>query len=49
MEEAERLMRDEDPGVYAERDAAWNNEALRARRQERDGREDPEASEVEPS
>ena len=49
MEEAERLMRDEDPGVYAERDAAWNNEALRARRAERDGREDPEASEVEPS
>jgi len=30
MDEAERLMRDEDPGVYADRDAAWNNEGLRA-------------------
>jgi glutathione-regulated potassium-efflux system ancillary protein KefC len=30
MEEAERLMRDEDPGAFVERDAAWNNEALRA-------------------
>ena len=32
MEEAERLMRDEDPGVYSERDAAWDNESLRADR-----------------
>jgi voltage-gated potassium channel Kch len=32
MDEAERLMRDEDPGVYEERDAAWDNEALRADR-----------------
>jgi hypothetical protein len=27
--EAERLMRDEDPIVYTERDAAWDNESLR--------------------
>ena len=33
MEEAERLMRDEDPQVYEERDAAWDNESLRADRQ----------------
>jgi hypothetical protein len=32
MDEAERLMRDEDPTVYEERDAAWDNEALRAGR-----------------
>ena len=32
MDEAERLMRDEDPIVYEERDAAWDNEALRADR-----------------
>jgi glutathione-regulated potassium-efflux system ancillary protein KefC len=32
IDEAERLMRDEDPGVYEERDAAWDNEALRADR-----------------
>ena len=30
MGEAERLMRDEDPLVYAEREAGWNNESLRA-------------------
>ena len=30
IEEAERLMRDEDPQVYEERDAAWDNESLRA-------------------
>ena len=30
LEEAERLMRDEDPGVFIERDAAWDNESLRA-------------------
>jgi glutathione-regulated potassium-efflux system ancillary protein KefC len=30
MEEAERLMRDEDPQVYVDRDAAWDNESLRA-------------------
>jgi monovalent cation:proton antiporter-2 (CPA2) family protein len=33
MEEAERLMRDEDPVVYEERDAAWDNESLRTDRQ----------------
>ena len=33
MEEAERLMRDEDPNVYVDRDAAWDNETLRADRQ----------------
>ncbi|HLL25014.1 MAG TPA: monovalent cation:proton antiporter-2 (CPA2) family protein [Kofleriaceae bacterium] len=32
MEEAERLMRDEDPNVYVVRDAAWDNESLRADR-----------------
>ncbi|HWO17503.1 MAG TPA: monovalent cation:proton antiporter-2 (CPA2) family protein [Kofleriaceae bacterium] len=30
MDEAERLMREEDPGGFVQRDAAWNNEALRA-------------------
>ena len=30
--EAERLMRDEDPQVYEERDAGWDNESLRADR-----------------
>lgn len=30
MDEAERLMREEDPTVYEERDAAWDNESLRA-------------------
>jgi monovalent cation:proton antiporter-2 (CPA2) family protein len=30
LEEAERLMRDEDPSVYLERDAGWDNESLRA-------------------
>jgi glutathione-regulated potassium-efflux system ancillary protein KefC len=30
LEEAERLMRDEDPTVYADRDAGWDNESLRA-------------------
>jgi glutathione-regulated potassium-efflux system protein KefB len=33
LEEAERLMRDEDPVVFIERDAAWDNESLRADRQ----------------
>jgi len=33
LEEAERLMRDEDPAVFTERDAAWDNESLRADRQ----------------
>ncbi len=32
MDEAERLMRDEDPQVYDERDAGWDNESLRADR-----------------
>lgn len=30
LDEAERLMREDDPTVHAERDAAWNNESLRA-------------------
>jgi monovalent cation:proton antiporter-2 (CPA2) family protein len=30
IEEAERLMREVDPTVYVERDAAWDNESLRA-------------------
>jgi monovalent cation:proton antiporter-2 (CPA2) family protein len=30
LDEAERLMREEDPVVYEERDAAWDNETLRA-------------------
>ena len=30
IDEAERLMRDEDPQVYVDRDAAWDNESLRA-------------------
>lgn len=30
MSEAERLMRDENPTVYGDRDAAWDNESLRA-------------------
>lgn len=30
MEEAERLMREEDPNVYEQRDGAWDNESLRA-------------------
>jgi monovalent cation:proton antiporter-2 (CPA2) family protein len=46
MDEAERLMRDEDPGVYEERDAAWDNEALRA---DRAAGEAPVAREAEPS
>jgi monovalent cation:proton antiporter-2 (CPA2) family protein len=32
LDEAERLMREEDPVVYEERDAAWDNESLRADR-----------------
>jgi glutathione-regulated potassium-efflux system ancillary protein KefC len=32
LDEAERLMRDEDPEVFVERDAAWDNESLRADR-----------------
>jgi glutathione-regulated potassium-efflux system ancillary protein KefC len=30
MEEAERLIRDENPAVYGNADAGWNNESLRA-------------------
>ncbi len=30
LDEAERLMRDEDPQVYVERDGGWDNESLRA-------------------
>jgi voltage-gated potassium channel Kch len=32
MQEAERLMREEDPTVYEERDAAWDDESLRGDR-----------------
>jgi glutathione-regulated potassium-efflux system ancillary protein KefC len=32
MQEAERLMREEDPTVFEERDAAWDNESLRNER-----------------
>jgi glutathione-regulated potassium-efflux system ancillary protein KefC len=32
MDEAERLMREEDPTVYENRDSAWDNESLRADR-----------------
>ena len=32
MDEAERLMRDEDPTRARRRDAAWDNESLRADR-----------------
>ncbi len=32
MEEAERLMREEDPTVFEQRDAAWDNESLRDER-----------------
>lgn len=32
FEEAERLMREADPQVFVERDAAWDNDALRANR-----------------
>jgi monovalent cation:proton antiporter-2 (CPA2) family protein len=32
LEEAERLMRDADPSLLTERDAAWDNESLRADR-----------------
>jgi voltage-gated potassium channel Kch len=35
LDEAERLMRDEDPTVYTEPDAGWNNETLRADSAER--------------
>ncbi|MBA3463565.1 MAG: cation:proton antiporter [Deltaproteobacteria bacterium] len=33
FDEAERLMRDEDPTVYEDRDGSWDNESLRADRQ----------------
>jgi voltage-gated potassium channel Kch len=33
LDEAERLMRDEDPTVYTDTDAGWDNESLRADRQ----------------
>ncbi|MBX3157546.1 MAG: monovalent cation:proton antiporter-2 (CPA2) family protein [Deltaproteobacteria bacterium] len=32
LDEAERLMRDEDPTVFTDRDASWDNESLRADR-----------------
>ena len=35
VKEAERLMRDEDPQVFVEADAAWDNEALRVDRRDR--------------
>jgi monovalent cation:proton antiporter-2 (CPA2) family protein len=42
MEEAERLMRDEDPTVYVANSAGWDNESLRADRE-------VDAAAVEPS
>jgi monovalent cation:proton antiporter-2 (CPA2) family protein len=47
LDEAERLMRDADPGAYKERDAAWNNESLRAARVAAD--DDAAARDAEPS
>ncbi|MDX2091102.1 MAG: monovalent cation:proton antiporter-2 (CPA2) family protein [Kofleriaceae bacterium] len=44
MDEAERLMREEDPQVYIQGDAGWDNESLRADRQV-----DAAATPVEPS
>jgi voltage-gated potassium channel Kch len=44
FQEAERLMRDEDPQVFTERDAAWDNEMLRA-----DRRPDDEAPPTPPT
>ena len=44
MEEAERLMRDEDPTVFEEGDSGWDNESLRA-----DRKVDEAAAPVEPS
>jgi glutathione-regulated potassium-efflux system ancillary protein KefC len=46
MDEAERLMRGEDPGTFVERDEAWNNEALRA---DRASAEAPVVRDAEPS
>ncbi|HWU88401.1 MAG TPA: monovalent cation:proton antiporter-2 (CPA2) family protein [Kofleriaceae bacterium] len=46
MDEAERLMRDEDPRVYQDRDAAWDNEELRADRAAEGAADAPK---VEPS
>ena len=43
MDEAERLMRDEDPTVFSERDDGWDNESLRA------DRKVDEAATAEPS
>jgi glutathione-regulated potassium-efflux system ancillary protein KefC len=43
MEEAERLMRDEDPTVFADGDTGWDNESLRA------DRKVDEAATVDPS
>jgi glutathione-regulated potassium-efflux system ancillary protein KefC len=44
MDEAERLMRDEDPTVFEERDGSWDNESLRA-----DRKVDEAAAPTEPS
>ena len=43
FEEAERLMRDEDPQVFSDRDGAWDNEVLRI-----DRRPDDEAPVTKP-
>jgi glutathione-regulated potassium-efflux system ancillary protein KefC len=43
MDEAERLMRDADPGAYKESDAAWNNESLRAARADGDAASERDA------
>ena len=44
MDEAERLMRDDDPSTYEARDAGWDNESLRA-----DPKVDAAASPIEPA
>ncbi len=48
LEEAERLMRDEDPTVYVTRDGGWDNESLRAD-QAVDAAAVPAADATEPS
>jgi glutathione-regulated potassium-efflux system ancillary protein KefC len=41
FQEAERLMRDEDPQVFVDRDGAWDNEALRSDRRPDDAAPPP--------
>jgi len=44
FDEAERLMRDQDPQVFGERDGAWDNEALRTDRRPDDEAPPPPSS-----